>query len=68
MSFKNQNVTQDDNSELQKLMCSVPGCPNRWSVNMGKPMCSFHQWGPRTQNSTSKIIDTWYNKDKDEAM
>jgi hypothetical protein len=33
-----------DNNEDSKLMCSVYGCPNRWSVNMGKPFCSAHQW------------------------
>ena len=27
-----------------KLMCSAHGCPNRWSVNMGKPLCSAHAW------------------------
>jgi hypothetical protein len=33
-----------DNNEESKLMCSVNGCPNRWSINMGRPMCSAHQW------------------------
>jgi hypothetical protein len=26
------------------LMCSANGCPNFWSVKMGKPLCSAHQW------------------------
>lgn len=32
--------------EIQRLMCSVHGCPNRWSVHMDgeKPKCSKHQW------------------------
>jgi hypothetical protein len=34
-----------DQDEYRKLMCSVPGCPNRWSVQIEKPMCSRHQWG-----------------------
>ena len=32
--------------DIQRLMCSVHGCPNRWSVHMEgeKPKCSKHQW------------------------
>jgi hypothetical protein len=26
------------------LMCSANGCPNFWTVKMGKPLCSAHQW------------------------
>jgi len=26
------------------LMCSAIGCPNFWTVKMGKPLCSAHQW------------------------
>ena len=43
---KYQEEPQKDD-EMQRLMCSVPGCPNRWTVKIDKPMCSFHQWGPR---------------------
>jgi len=39
---------QKDNSfdDIQRLMCSVHGCQNRWSVHMDgeKPKCSKHQW------------------------
>ena len=32
--------------DIQRLMCSVHGCQNRWSVHMEgeKPKCSKHQW------------------------
>ncbi len=30
-----------------RLNCSYPGCNERWSVQIDKPMCSFHQWGER---------------------
>jgi len=30
--------------ELEKLMCSVPGCNKRWSVKIDAPKCSEHQW------------------------
>jgi len=33
-----------ENQDDSKLMCSANGCPNRWSINMGKPLCSAHQW------------------------
>ena len=47
MSFKNQlNAKKDLIDEVQRLMCSVPGCSRRWSVHMEghRPMCSEHQW------------------------
>jgi len=48
MSFKNQlNEKKDPIDDIQRLMCSVPGCNMRWSVNMGRPMCSRHQWGDK---------------------
>lgn len=33
-------------SGYDHLMCSVPGCQNRWSVSINgdKPKCSMHQW------------------------
>lgn len=44
-NFKN-NVKQDNEfDDTQRLMCTVPGCKNRWSVKIEGPKCSFHQWG-----------------------
>lgn len=43
---KYQEEPQKDD-EMQRLMCSVSGCQNRWTVKIDKPMCSFHQWGPK---------------------
>lgn len=36
----------DSFDDIQRLMCSVHGCQNRWSVHMEgeKPKCSKHQW------------------------
>ena len=47
MSFAKPETKKDPLDEVQRLMCSVPGCPKRWSVDMGKPMCSEHQWSDR---------------------
>ena len=47
MSFAKPETKKDDNfDDIQRLMCSVHGCPNRWSVHMEgeKPKCSKHQW------------------------
>ena len=47
MSFAKPETKKDDNFDaIQRLMCSVHGCPNRWSVHMDgeKPKCSKHQW------------------------
>jgi hypothetical protein len=38
---------EEPQDNFDRLMCSVPGCPKRWSVDMGKPMCSEHQWADR---------------------
>ena len=47
MTFAKPETKKDDNFDaMQRLMCSVQGCPNRWSVHMEgeKPKCSKHQW------------------------
>jgi hypothetical protein len=36
--MKNQN-------EENSLTCSVPLCNAPWSIQLGAPKCSFHQWG-----------------------
>ncbi len=32
--------------EYQRLMCTYPGCTDRWAVHQDgdKPKCSKHQW------------------------
>jgi hypothetical protein len=47
MNFVKPETKKDLLDDVQRLMCSVPGCPKRWSVDMGKPMCSEHQWSDR---------------------
>jgi hypothetical protein len=67
-NFKKDNQQLDDGSEL---MCSVPGCNKRWSVNMGRPMCSHHQWsGEKPSRNPAallpkepKTVAQWYDKE-----
>jgi hypothetical protein len=67
-NFKKDNQQIDDGSEL---MCSVPGCNKRWSVNMGRPMCSQHQWsGEKPSRNPAallpkepKTVAQWYDKE-----
>ena len=47
MSFIKAEKKNDGIDTMRELMCSVPGCQNRWSVKIDRPMCSFHQWGPK---------------------
>jgi hypothetical protein len=36
---------KSSDAELEaKLMCTAYGCPNRWTVQVGKPLCSAHAW------------------------
>ena len=71
-NFRN-NVKQESGfDEEQRLMCSVSGCGKRWSVNMGKPMCSEHQWGKQTstyshpsiEKSVTQTVQQWYDKEQ----
>jgi hypothetical protein len=49
MNFVKPDTKKDPLDDVQRLMCSVPGCPKRWSVHMEgqRPMCSEHQWSDR---------------------
>ena len=62
MSFAKPESKKDDNFDaVQKLMCSVQGCPERWSVHMEgqRPMCSEHQWAgskPAAKQNVSSLL------------
>ena len=68
-NFKNN--TQDAGfDEVSRLMCSVPGCQSRWTVQIDRPMCSFHQWGTssKPKSDIQKVLKTppvqhWNEKD-----
>jgi hypothetical protein len=46
-------IEQDN---FRELLCAIPGCGARWSVNFGKPMCSLHQWGQYPVRSESRSL------------
>lgn len=68
-NFKNN--TQDAGfDEMQRLMCSSAGCSNRWTVQIDRPMCSFHQWGTssKPKSDINNVLKTpavqhWNEKD-----
>jgi hypothetical protein len=72
-NFKNNQSQDNGFDEMQRLMCSVPGCPNRWSVHISgdKPKCSKHQWEknsadykkPIVAKPVSKTVQQWYEKE-----
>ena len=45
--------------DVQRLMCFVHGCPNRWSVHMegDKPKCSKHQWDIKPKT----VVSSWHD-------
>jgi hypothetical protein len=59
-------VKQKDDSfdDIQRLMCSVHGCQNRWSVHMEgeKPKCSKHQWQKTEVKPAAK---SWHDVGED---
>ena len=72
-NFKNNQNQDNGFDEIQKLMCSVAGCPNRWSVHISgdKPKCSKHQWEknasdykrPIVAKPVSQTVQQWYEKE-----
>ena len=70
-NFRNNIKQESGFDEEQRLMCSYPGCHKRWSVNMGRPMCSEHQWGKQTttyshptiEKSVTQTVRQWYDKE-----
>jgi hypothetical protein len=75
-NFRNNATNQtSDFDEVQRLMCSVPGCQNRWSVKIDKPMCSFHQWGTTAKPKSdihsvlkTKPVKHWNDTDSGEVF
>lgn len=42
---KEKALEQPDDAPYRSLMCQVPGCPDRWCVELGgKRRCSRHTW------------------------
>jgi hypothetical protein len=72
MTFAKPTPKQESNfDEMQRLMCSAPGCQNRWTVMIDRPMCSYHQWGTTSTPSSDihKVLKTkpvphWNEKDE----
>ena len=72
-NFKSNVKQESEFDEVQRLMCSVPGCPNRWSVHISgdKPKCSKHQWEknpsdykrPIVAKPVSQTVQQWYEKE-----
>lgn len=72
-NFKNNAKQESTFDEMQRLMCSVPGCQNRWSVHISgdKPKCSRHQWEktssdyrrPMVAKPVSQTVQQWYEKE-----
>ena len=76
MSFAKPEKKQESSmDEMQRLMCSVPGCNKRWTVHISgdKPKCSHHQWSgekPSRNPATllpkePKTVAQWYDDKED---
>jgi hypothetical protein len=54
----------DSFDDIQRLMCSVHGCSNRWSVHMEgeKPKCSKHQW---QKTEVKPAVKSWHEVGED---
>ena len=62
---RDQRVAEEAGAD-QRLMCCAHGCPNRWSVDIGKRMCSAHyaadpiEWPAVTQQQIDAQTDRAY--------
>ena len=74
MTFAKPTPKQESTfDEVQRLMCSVSGCQNRWTVHISgdKPKCSKHQWEknpsdykrPVVAKTVSQTVQQWYEKE-----
>jgi hypothetical protein len=72
MSFAKPTPKQESTfDEMQRLMCSVLGCPNRWTVHISgdRPKCSNHQWEksdyikPVIAKPVSQTVQQWYERE-----
>ena len=43
-AYKAKAEEQTESAEYA-LLCTAGNCGMRWSVNMGRPLCSYHAWG-----------------------
>lgn len=41
MNFNKPRIEKSDDND-RALMCSAHECPNRWSINFDRPLCSAH--------------------------
>jgi len=72
-NFKSNVKQESEFDEVQRLMCSVSGCPNRWSVHISgdKPKCSKHQWQKNPSDykrlvvakTVSQTVQQWYERE-----
>ena len=58
MAFNGFRSKKDEPiDDTRHLLCTEPGCGQRWSINLGKPMCSYHQWKDNKPTVYSEYVD-----------
>ena len=62
---RDQRIAADANSE-RHLMCAAHGCPLRWSVNFGEPLCSVHNGYER--HDWPRVTEWLQEREADEAF
>lgn len=62
---RDQRIAADSQSE-RHLMCAAHGCPLRWSVNFGEPVCSVHNRYER--HDWPRVTEWLQEREADEAF
>lgn len=61
MSFAKPTQKTETIDEVQRLLCTVPGCGKPWSVKIDKPMCSYHQWKKEPKKTEMRTVNSYFN-------
>lgn len=72
MTFAKPDKKSDFVDDDRKLYCCVSGCTNLWTVQIERPMCSFHQWHSgavkpkigKLPELKAKTVSQWYDKEE----
>lgn len=65
MTFKKAD-TQDE--AVQSLGCTHPGCRMLWTIDIGRKLCSLHQWGSSPEPKPEERQTRFFTKEEKLAV
>jgi hypothetical protein len=65
MTFKKADSQEDG---FVSLGCSSPGCRMPWSIDIGRKLCSVHQWGSAPEPKPEDRPTRFFTKEEKLAI